>query len=284
MNAAMRRVLFLGLLGQGLAVSGCYGTAVGVSRMMTDYKETHEIQTTLVPGSKLVVRNELGALRIVADEGTDCRITARVYVHAPTKREAREIGEQVQITAEPNDGTVLVSVRKPPMSQDHRFVGVDFDILVPRQAQVDCETEFGRVRLAGIEGDVKARTQFGSVLCEDTHGALDLGTEFGRVTARQIVSPRVVACTEFGSVDISCAESCPADLTAEAKTEWGKIRFRAPPDYQGSVELTTDSGAVTSSLPVAAEGRLSRSRITGSIGTGEGKLHLSSERGSVRLR
>jgi len=251
---------------------------------MTDYQTGEEIQTDFAPGSKLVGRNEAGALRVASDDGRDGRITAHVYVHAPTKQEARERGEQVQIAAEPNNGTVLVTVRKPPMSQDHRFVCVDLDILVPQQAGVECRTEFGQIRLTGVEGDVKAVTQFGSVICENTQGSLDLSTEFGRVKGREIVADRLVARTQFGSVDIACGESCPGEMTADVKTEWGKVRFKAPPDYQGAIDLGSESSAVRSAMPLVAQGKLSRHKITGTIGSGQGNLRLSSERGSVRLR
>ncbi len=284
MGAVMRRVLFVGLMGQFLTVSGCYGTALCLRGALTDYKKSEELRVAFEPGSKLVVRNEAGAVQICADDGADCRITGKVYVHAPHKREAREIGEQVQIAAEPNNGAVHVTIKRPPMSQDHRFVSVDLDILVPRKACVDCETEFGRIALAGIEGDVKASTQFGSVTCENMQGALDLETQFGRVVAREIVSDHLVARSQKGAIDISCADACPARIVADVSSEWGKIRFKAPPDYQGAFRLDNDWGAVRSALPIAGEGRVSRHQIVGTTGSGSGNLRLSSDHGSVRLR
>ena len=284
MGAAMRRVVFVGLIGQMLVVSGCYGTAVCLRGTLTDYKKSEEMRVAFEPGSKLVVRNEAGAVRISSDDGTDCRIKAKVYVHAPHKEEAREIGEQVQIAAEPNNAVVTVTVKKPPMPQDHRFVSVDLDILVPRQAHVDCETEFGQIRLTRIEGNVKAATQFGSVVCEKTQGALELETQFGRVTGREIVSDRLVARTQFGSVDIACSKLCPEEITADVRTEWGKVRFQAPPDYQGAFRLENDWGAVRSAIPITAQGEISRHKIVGTSGSGKGDLRLSSDHGFVRLR
>ncbi len=289
MGAVMRRVLLVGLLGQFLVVSGCYGTAVCLRGALTDYKKNVEMQVAFAPGSKLVVKNEAGAVRISSDEGTDCRIKAKVYVHAPHKQEAREIGAQVQIAAEPNEAdpnhaVLRVTVKKPPLPQNHRFVSVDLDILVPRQAHVDCKTEFGQIQLAGVEGDVRAATQFGAVTCEKVQGTLVLETQFGRVTGHEIVSDRVVARTQFGSVDIACSEWCPREITADVRTQWGKVRFLAPPDYQGAYRLENDWGAVHSALPITAQAELSRHRIVGTTGAGKGNLRLSSEHGSVRLK
>lgn len=284
MGAAMRQVVFVGLIGQMLVVSGCYGTAVCLRGTLTDYKKSEEMRVAFEPGSKLVVRNEAGAVRISSDEGTDCRIKAKVYVHAPHKQEAQEIGEQVQVAAEPNDAVLTVTVKRPPMPQDHRFVSVDLDILVPRQTHVDCKTEFGKIQVTGIEGNVKAATQFGSVVCRKTQGAVELETQFGGVTGREIVSDHLVARTQFGSVDIACAKLCPPEMTADVRTDWGKVRFKAPPNYQGTLRLENDWGAVRSALPVAAQGEISRHRIVGNTGSGKGNLRLSSDHGSVCLR
>ncbi len=284
----MRQVVFVGLMAQVLMVGGCYGTAVCLRGTLTDYKKSEEAQVAFEPGSKLVVRNEAGAIRICADDGTDCRIVAKVYVHAPHKKEARDIGEQVQIAAEPNNGTVLVTIKKPPMSQDHRFVSVDLDILVPRKSHVDCETDFGKIALAGIEGDVKASTQFGSVTCANMHGALDLKTECGGVVAREIVSDHLVASSQKGSMDISCADSCPADIVADISSEWGKVRFKAPPQYRGAVELESEFGSVKLDMPADVRGTILNStthdKVSGKIGSGEGSLRLFTNLGSVRLR
>jgi hypothetical protein len=288
MGTAIRRIVFVGLIGQMLGVSGCYGTAVCLRGTLADYKKNVEMRAAFEPGSKLVVRNEAGAVKISADDGTDCRIAGRVYVHAPHKREAREIGEQVQLAAEPNNGGVLVTIKRPPMSQDHRFVSVDLDILVPRKAHVDCETEFGRIALAGIEGNVKASTQFGSVTCDNMHGSLELETQFGRVVAREIVSDHLVASSQKGSMDITCAESCPAEIVADVSSEWGKIRFKAPPQYEGGVELESEFGSVKLDMPADVRGTILNTtlhdKVSGTIGSGKGNLRLFTNLGSVRLR
>ncbi len=284
----MRRVVFVGLIGQVLVVSGCYRTAVCFRGALTDYKKSEEMQVAFAPGSKLVVRNEAGAVRICADDRTDCRIAAKVYVHAPHKKEAREIGEQVQIAAEPNNGAVRVTIKRPPMSQDHRFVSVDLNILVPRRAQIDCETDFGQIALAGIEGDVKASTQFGSITCENMHGSLELETEFGRVVAREIVSDHLVASSQKGSMDITCADACPAEIVADVSSEWGKVRFKAPPQYEGGVELESEFGSVRLDLPADVRGTIvnttTHDKVSGRIGSGKGSLRLFTNLGSVRLR
>lgn len=284
MKATIEQISLLCVVGQVLAFSGCYNCATSLRKTMAEYKVEKWVCSDFVPGSRLVVRDNDGAIRICADDGTECRVTGTVFVHAPAKREAREIGEQVQIAAERNDGVLIVTVKKPPMSQKHRFVSVDLDILLPRQAHVECETSFGRITLTGIEGDVEASTEFGRILCEHTRGALDVQTEFGRVIGREIVSDHLVASSQKGSVGIVCADSCPPEIVADVSTEWGKICFQAPPHYQGALDLDSDLGSVKLRTSADVRGTITRRNVSGRIGSGEGSVRLFTNLGSVTLR
>ncbi len=288
MKTATERILLVSLIGQTLAVSGCYNCAKCLRKTMAECRVEKSVHASFVPGSKLVVRDNDGAINVSAGDETDCHVTATAFIHAPTKREAAEIGEQLEIVARQDAGGLLIAVRKPPMPQEHRFVSVDLDIVVPRSAHVDCETTFGRVRLAGIAGDVKVSTQFGSITCEDIRGSLDLETQLGRITCREIAAEHIVASSQKGSIDISCADACPAELVADVSTEWGKIRFEAPPQYQGALDLESEMGSVRLGKDADLRGTIENSflhdRVSGRIGTGAGNLRLFSDLGSVALR
>ncbi len=288
MKTATERILLVSLIAQTLAASGCYNCARCLRKTMAECRMEKSVCASFAPGSKLVVRDNDGAINVRAGGGTDCLATATVFVHAPTKREAAEIGEQLEIVAQRDAGGLLIAVRKPPMPQEHRFVSVDLDIVVPRSAHVDCETTFGRVRLAGIAGDVKVSTQLGSITCEDIRGSLDLETQLGRITCREIVAEHIIASSQKGSIDISCADACPAELVADVSTEWGKIRFQAPPQYQGALDLESEMGSVKLGKDADVRGTIENSflhdRVSGRIGTGAGNLRLFSNLGSVALR
>ena len=288
MKTATERILVLSLIAQTLAVGGCYSCARSLRGAMAECKVEKSIRADFTPGSKLVIRDCDGAIRVWGEDRTDCSVTAVAFIHAPTKGEAREIGEQLQLLAEPKDGTLVVSIRKPPMPQEHRFVSVDLDIVVPRSAAVDCETSLGHAKLTAIEGDVKASTQLGSITCENIHGSLDLDTQLGRITCEGIVADRIVAESQKGSIHISCADACPPTVKADASTQWGKIRFIAPPHYQGAVEMESQMGSVKVGKVLDIQGTTRKSlmhgKVSGRIGSGAGSLHLSSNLGSVSLK
>jgi len=153
---------------------------------------------------------------------------------------------------------------------------------------VDCETDFGRITLTGIEGDVEATTQLGSVICENMRGSLKLETQLGRILGREIVSDRIVAKSQKGSIDISCADSCPADIMADVSTQWGDVHFKAPPQYEGTVKIATELGSVWLDIPADVHGKIENTifhdKVSGRIGSGEGSLRLFTNLGSVQLR
>lgn len=288
MKAAIRWIVLASLLGQALVVGGCYNCAKSLRAAMADCKLQRSVRADFPPGSKLIVRDADGAIRVTAGDVTDCQVTACVFIHAPTKREAQEIGEQLEVVAEPNEGTVVIAVRKPKMTHNKRFVSADLDIFVPRRADIECRTTFGHVTVVGPTGSVTAATELGDVVCENVHGSADLRTQLGDVICRELVAHRLVARTQKGSIDVTCADACPADIVADASTEWGKVRFKAPPRYQGALELESELGSVKLDTAANVRGRFEKSllhdQVSGRIGSGEGKLRLFTNLGSVVLR
>ncbi len=185
------------------------------------------------------MRNEFGPVSISGGNSTECQIEGKVYVRAPTKHEAQEIGEQVRILAEPSEGTLLVTADIPPLEED-RSVWVDLRIMVPSKAHVDCETEFGRIKIVEIEGDIRACTEFGAITC------------------KKITSGNINVQTEFGPIHVTCEDDSPADLVADVRTEYGKIRFKAPEAFERDFDIRTEFGSTKSqdsTSPAGANGR-----------------------------
>jgi hypothetical protein len=248
MRTRIVRIVLLCLASQVFAVSGCYSTVTTLAKSSAKYKENRSLSCDFKSDSKLVVRNEAGPITVSPGDVQNCQVKARVYVLARRKAEAREIGQAVQVRAEPNDGMVRIVVDTPHL-EDKQNVWVDLKILIPQEAR----------------------------------GALDLETEAGRIACRKITSQNVVAKSSFGAIDIVCSETCPADIDADAQTEFGKVRFKAPPDFRGEIDLGTEFGSTRTAIPIV-QGESSRGSKKGSTGDGNGRLRLHTSFGSVRLR
>ena len=67
-------------------------------------------------------------------------------------------------------------------------------------------------------------------------------------------------------------------------THNGGIDLKTPPDFSAAVDVSTHNGSIDSNLAITVKGKLSRRKIQGTIGKGEGKLHLETHNGSIDIR
>jgi DUF4097 and DUF4098 domain-containing protein YvlB len=347
-------------------------------------------------GEALDVATSSGSVSITGTDTNDCSITARIVAHAPTEEEARELADQVEITAEPGGDTLKIRANRPELT-NNRSISVSYTITAPRRMNVLCISDYGRLEIVGMQGTVKGKTESGSVQSEGIRGPLDLSTSYGSIACRDITGPTVllrsgsgsitaaglkgsaklvtsygsISCTDCsgdqldlksesgsltlsgiasgdclavtnygsvvcrglqsktvklrsssgqveladgradkidlhtsygrvkaerittgdllansgsGGIDIACSESCPANLTANVKTAYGSIAFRAPPQFSGTVQLATEYGSVQTALPVTVTGTIDKKNVTGKVGEGAGTICLQTDSGSVDLR
>ena len=137
-----------------------------------------------------------------------------------------------------------------------------------------------------LEGDsINLDSGNGSVeLGEARAKRLDVSSSYGRIRATGIAAQDVKAISGHGTVSVACAPDAPANLNAQAKSSYGSVEFTAPAGFAGEVSLSTGFGSVQTALPVTVSGELNRSRVSGKVGDGAGKIHIESGNGSVELK
>jgi DUF4097 and DUF4098 domain-containing protein YvlB len=67
-------------------------------------------------------------------------------------------------------------------------------------------------------------------------------------------------------------------------TSYGSIEFTAPPDFAGQADLSTSYGSIRTEQPITISGPISKKKLKGTIGRGNGKLHLQTSSGSINLK
>ena len=150
----------------------------------------------------------------------------------------------------------------------------------------DLHTSYGSITAEQLDGDsVKLHSSSGSGnVVKASVPAMDLFTSYGQITCRDITVADIVAKTSSGGIDIECSNSSPSDMTANIVTSYGGIDFTAPAGFSGQVELGTNYGSVSTDLPITISGQVSKKKITGMVGQGNGKVFLKTNSGSVRLK
>ncbi len=310
--------LFFGLV--TLAVVGCDINICGCSPGNAKYERAEEHTVPMGGIEAIDVDTMFGSVTVAGDETDECRIEAKLTARAPSNQEAEQIAEQTKIKIEPVGEMLKVYIDKPQL-KNNRSVGVSFNITMPKSVAAKVHSCYGGIKLSDLEADViadtsfasvecsnvtgnadlktsygsincknvkaggvKARTSFSSISCHNVVAAIDLKTSYGSIDCRNLTSSRIEAHSSFGSVDIECSDQTALELIADVSTSYGSIEFKAPAGFSGTVDAETSFGSIQTLLPVTVSGEISKDRVSGTVGTGSGRLALKTSFGSIKIK
>jgi DUF4097 and DUF4098 domain-containing protein YvlB len=166
-------------------------------------------------------------------------------------------------------------------------------------------TSSGKIKLSKTScGDFNIHTSYGSIRAEELTGKVlklhsgsggidvtqasadsaDISTSYGRITCRQLTTADLTAKSGSGNINIACSDSTSPEINANVVTSYGSVDFEAPPDFAGSVDMATSYGSISTDLPITISGEISKKKLAGTIGQGNGKLNLKTSSGSIKIR
>ena len=167
------------------------------------------------------------------------------------------------------------------------------------------KTSSGKIKLTNASfGDCDAHTSYGSIISDELKGnsiklhsgsgsikvtessadTTNLSTSYGHITCRQITTNDIIAKSGSGNLDIAFSDSTPAQIVADLVTSYGNIDFAAPQNFTGQVDLSTSYGSIRTNRPITINGQISKKKLNGTIGEGNGKLHMQTGSGSINLQ
>lgn len=266
------------------------------------YKRQVQLSAPLQAGSTFVGQTHNGSIKIEGADVTDCNLTATIIAQAPTEEEAKKLAEETEIKLEPSGDKLIAQIKKPASaSKANRSVSVSLDVTIPHQTNLELTTHNGAVRIANINGDITGTTHNGAVGIVNVTGQVSAKTHNGKVTAENISGTTdlqthngSVVCEELsgnaqlrtynGSVKLYYCETAPAVCDISVITHNGGIDLTTPPNFSAAVKASTHNGSIKTKLPIMVTGEVSRGKLTGTIGTGQGKLHLQTYNGSIKIK
>jgi hypothetical protein len=140
----------------------------------------------------------------------------------------------------------------------------------------------GKVRVHGAGARVQASSGNGEVTVEGAKGPVEAHSGNGDVSIATSVGP-VTANSGNGNLVIAMDELGDRD-NMEFTTGNGRIRLSLPSDFAADIDASTGNGEVVSDFPITLTGRLSKSRVRGTIGRGGPRVRLVSGNGQIELR
>lgn len=259
------------------------------------------LSAPLQPGSSFSASTDDGSITVKGLDTSECRVQAKVVTYARTQEAAEELAQQIKVRLEPAGNGLKVVIDRPPIIRDAHF-GVSLDADVPGKTNLALETSDGGVKITNVTGTIDAKTSDGGIEAEGLKGdvrlrtsdggisvnevranSLDLRTSDGSIRCRNIVAARMDCHTSDGAIEIEFAPDAPKAINVNATTSDGSITFTAPPGLSAVIEADTGNGSVHTQLPITVQGKIGKS-LRGTIGGGEGKIHLQTNDGSITIR
>lgn len=262
-----------------MLLTGCI--YIGSCAMQARYERTVQLSAPLPAGSTFAAETHNGSITLRGG-AAECNLTATIVGQAATDEVARELAEKTQVTLEPSGDKLVIKIDKPTLRMN-QSVGVSLDGTVPNKTDLELLTHNGAVEITHITGQITATTHNGKVTTEDVSGTAVLTTHNGAVHCTGMSGDAQLK-THNGSVKAYYAQTAPSACDVSIVTYNGSIEFTAPDGFSAQVEATTHNGSVHTDLPITVVGKVSKSELNGTIGTGQGKLHLETHNGSIRIK
>lgn len=266
-----RRVLAIGLaVAVVVATAACDVRVSGDGGLSLDVasgraQDTWTRSYPVSEGGRLELINVNGTISAEPAAGTTVELVGERTAKASSDDSARELLGQVEMREEAGPKLVRVEVRTP-----RRFgvggVEVRWTVKVPAGVVVDLRNTNGKVRLAGLAGEVHARTVNGGVE--------------GRGLSAQVVE----ASTVNGGVDIEIRQPLGSAGKVELESVNGGVRFALPESSRATVlARVTNGGIDTGGLSFQTAGEQTRRRFEGTLNGGGAAVTLATTNGGVRV-
>ncbi|MEV6161494.1 DUF4097 family beta strand repeat-containing protein [Streptomyces sp. NPDC052052] len=141
----------------------------------------------------------------------------------------------------------------------------------------------GDTALVALAGPVRAETVSGSVEAQSVTGALRFHSVSGDLTVVEGAGESVRGDSVSGDMTLDLGPAGkPTDI--QLATVSGGLAIRLPHPADATVEANTTSGTVSNGFEdLRVSGRWGSKKITGTLGTGAGKLKATTISGSIAL-
>ncbi len=261
----------------------------------------------VAPGSRFVLRNIIGDVRIEAGSGRTLSVIGR--------KKPGQHGDphEVEIKAIELDAGVAICVYYPSSGRgraprhddrdggrrrsedpcrrgsdwennDRNDTSIDFVVRLPAGLRVDAKTVAGDLIGTGLRGTLELGTVSGDLRLSDVEGdILDVSSVSGDLELERIRVREVSAETVSG--DVTFAGPIDGKGRYDFKTLSGDVVMMLPGQPEATVSAVTFSGDLDSVFPITtAGGRSRRHRFNATWGSGTAKLDLESFSGDIRIR
>jgi DUF4097 and DUF4098 domain-containing protein YvlB len=226
-------ILFLPLL--TFYSVGCQSMSVTAEELILEKVErTYNVKA----GGNLTVASEFGAIEVQTAEQDKIEIVMTKAAKS-WNRSAKEALADFEVTSSPEDTEVHIAGRfkhgREHWQKILNRLEIRFHVTVPKNYNVDLETQGGSIKVGDLEGKVRAHTSGGSLRFGNITGTVWGRTSGGSIKLTSCGSP-VDLKTSGGSIEVIDVAG-----NVQTKTSGGSLRFG---EIKGSVWGKTSGGSI----------------------------------------
>ncbi len=227
-----------------------------------DWCEVREL--TFDPGDEAIRVDSggNGGIRVEGWDRDDVQVRVRVTVsRADDEEEARELADAVEILTKGR-----IEPRGPRTRGRGPHWSVSFRLMVPRESDLDLESNNGGISVEDVTGELDLKTDNGGLSLEDVSGEVRARTTNGGIVA-------------MFRKDAQIGEGITLSTTN------GGIELELPEGIDGDLRASTVNGAIRSDFEADRTDRRRRpSRIRATLGEGGPEIDLETVNGGIRIR
>jgi DUF4097 and DUF4098 domain-containing protein YvlB len=228
---------------------------------------TDQISRTLRLGRNgtVDIQNLSGDITVAGGSANDVRIEATKRVRHQNESEARELLRAIDVRIDERNGDVEVRTDYPRRNWSG---GVDYNVSVPRDANVILRSISGDIRVSNLNGELRAETTSGDLTATSVRRIRQAKTISGDLEISDSDGDEVAASTVSGDIEMRAIKARTVDLQAVSgdmritdvesdrlfgRSVSGTVEFSGRLARNGRYELQSHSGNVRVS-PIGSTG------------------------------
>jgi hypothetical protein len=264
------------------------------------YERVVKLTDAMQPGGSFEAQTHNGYINVTGADVAECNLTATITARADTVENAQRLAEAVEIKLVPSGNKLTAKIEKPELALDE-YICVDLDVTIPNQTSIDLTTHNGSLKIENLTGQLNGTTHNGKVTAEKISGTIQLKTHNGQIVCKEVAGNSQlethngeVICEEAsgdtklrthnGNAKAFYSASAPPVCNVSIVTHNGGVSITTPPNLSAKVEASTHNGSINTDLPITVTGNITRRKLTGTIGTGQGELYLETHNGSINIK
>lgn len=216
-------------------------------------------QTLALSGSTISIDGrQNGGVTVKGWDTNSILVRARVHVAAPTDGEAVGLAGMIRIET----GGAKIYANGPESRKGYNW-DVNYEVFVPRRADVEVETHNGGIVISEVSGRIDFTAMNGGVVLRRIGGT-------------------VRGSTTNGGLVIDLAGDHWEGETLDVRTTNGGVVMTVPETYSARLETGTVNGSISVDFPVTVQGRITK-ELAVNLGSGGATVKAVTTNGGVRI-